>query len=269
MKALIPAVAVLLGVASYAAAQQFGPQSGPGCPITGCTFSGPVVITDGMTVNAMTMPDQTQAVFFASPSASGGAPGFRQLASSDVVAAMGFTPYNAANPSNYIASGGAPVQSVVGRTGAVTLAVADVTGAAPLASPGFSGVPTAATASPGTATTQLASTAFVGTAISAIAASPLPCATGSKIFCGTATTAANGTFTATIVPPCGSTPSIIQVNAQAPGTALSNQVNGSWTSATATTVSGLVTTPATLAALGLTVVAPPTGTAVNVMGVCP
>lgn len=58
------------------------------------------------------------------------------------------------------------VTSVFGRTGAVTAqsgdyAVAQVTGAAPLASPTFTGVPAAPTAAPGTNTTQLATTAFV------------------------------------------------------------------------------------------------------------
>ena len=61
----------------------------------------------------------------------------------------------------YITSAGAPVQSVAGRTGAVTLAVADVSGAAPLASPALTGTPTAPTAATNTSTTQLATTAFV------------------------------------------------------------------------------------------------------------
>jgi hypothetical protein len=68
-------------------------------------------------------------------------------------------------------SGGA-VSSVFGRTGAVLAqsgdyAVAQVTGAAPLASPAFTGIPTAPTAIPGTNTTQLATTAFDTAAIAA------------------------------------------------------------------------------------------------------
>jgi hypothetical protein len=63
------------------------------------------------------------------------------------------------NPAGYLTT--APVTSVAGRTGAITLAVADVSGAAPLASPTFTGTPTAPTATPGTNTTQLATTAFV------------------------------------------------------------------------------------------------------------
>lgn len=58
------------------------------------------------------------------------------------------------------------VQSVFGRTGVVVAqtgdyTVAQVTGAAPLASPTFTGVPAGPTAAAGTNTTQLATTAFV------------------------------------------------------------------------------------------------------------
>ena len=66
---------------------------------------------------------------------------------------------------NTLSSGGT-VASVFGRTGAVTAnsgdyTVAKVTGAAPLASPTFTGVPAGPTAAEGTSTTQLATTAFV------------------------------------------------------------------------------------------------------------
>jgi hypothetical protein len=63
----------------------------------------------------------------------------------------------------YITS--APVTSVAGRTGAVTLAVADVSGAAPTSSPNFTGTPLAPTAADGTSSTQIATTAFVQSAI--------------------------------------------------------------------------------------------------------
>lgn len=53
------------------------------------------------------------------------------------------------------------VVSVAGRTGAVALAVGDVSGAAPLASPALTGTPTVPTAAADTNTTQAASTAFV------------------------------------------------------------------------------------------------------------
>lgn len=88
------------------------------------------------------------------------------------------------NDSGYITSAGAPVQSVAGKTGVVTLVKGDVglgnvdntsdlnkpisTATqtaldlkAPLASPTLTGVPTAPTATVGTNTTQLATTAFV------------------------------------------------------------------------------------------------------------
>ena len=63
-------------------------------------------------------------------------------------------------------AGGGTVSSVFGRTGAVVAqsgdyAVADITGAAPLASPALTGVPTAPTASLGTSTTQIATCEFV------------------------------------------------------------------------------------------------------------
>jgi hypothetical protein len=53
------------------------------------------------------------------------------------------------------------VTSVAGRIGNVTLAVADVSGAAPLASPALTGTPTAPTAATATNTTQIATTAYV------------------------------------------------------------------------------------------------------------
>lgn len=73
---------------------------------------------------------------------------------------MGFFPFQ---PEG---GGGGAVDSVFGRTGTVTAtsgdyAVGQVTGAAPLASPAFTGTPAGPTAAAGTSTTQLATTAFV------------------------------------------------------------------------------------------------------------
>jgi hypothetical protein len=59
------------------------------------------------------------------------------------------------------AAAAAPVQKVAGRTGNVTLAVGDISGAAPLASPAFTGLPTAPTLSSTDNGTGLATTAFV------------------------------------------------------------------------------------------------------------
>jgi len=55
----------------------------------------------------------------------------------------------------------APVTSVAGKTGAVTLVVGDVSGAAPTASPTLTGTPLSTTAAVDTNTTQIATTAFV------------------------------------------------------------------------------------------------------------
>ena len=54
-----------------------------------------------------------------------------------------------------------PVTSVAGHTGAVTLGVADVAGAAPLASPAFTGTPTAPTQGSSDNSTDIATTAWV------------------------------------------------------------------------------------------------------------
>lgn len=71
-----------------------------------------------------------------------------------------------------VASFNAGVVSFNTRTGAVVLTTADITsvGGAALASPAFSGTPTAPTAAAATNTTQLATTAFVTQAISALPA---------------------------------------------------------------------------------------------------
>lgn len=85
----------------------------------------------------------------------------------------------------------AAVSSVAGRTGAVVLAIADITGGAPLASPTLTGVPLAPTASPATNTTQIATTAYAD-AIAALKAN-----LASPTFTGTpaAPTATAGTNT--------------------------------------------------------------------------
>jgi hypothetical protein len=84
----------------------------------------------------------------------------------------------------YVTASTAPVTSVFGRTGAVVAqsgdySVAQVTGAAPINSPTFTGIPAAPTAAPGTSTTQIATTAFVQAAVAAtngiLAASTTSC----------------------------------------------------------------------------------------------
>ena len=111
------------------------------------------------------------------------------IGSAQVITALGFTPANINSPAftgtptaptpsaadnttkiattawvnlqGYVTALTAPVTSVAGKTGAVTLVVGDVGGAAPLASPTFTGIPAGPTAAPGTNTTQFATTAFV------------------------------------------------------------------------------------------------------------
>jgi hypothetical protein len=75
--------------------------------------------------------------------------------------------YGRQNAAWSVVSVTAGVSSWNTRTGAVTLTLADVTGAggAPLANPTFTGVPAAPTATAGTNTTQLATTAFVTNAV--------------------------------------------------------------------------------------------------------
>ena len=70
----------------------------------------------------------------------------------------------------------AGVSTFNGRTGTVTLALADVTsvGGAPLASPTFTGSPLSTTPTPGDNSTRIASTAFVAAAIGALPAQPAP-----------------------------------------------------------------------------------------------
>ena len=73
----------------------------------------------------------------------------------------------------------APVSSIFGRTGAVTATTGDytaaqITGAAPLASPTFTGTPLAPTAAANTNTTQIATTAFTTSAISALSGTYVP-----------------------------------------------------------------------------------------------
>lgn len=135
-----------------------------------------------------------------------------EITSGQVTTALGFTPYDAANPSNYLSTvnltsnvtGTLPVAN--GGTGATTLTgyvkgdgtnaltasaaipVADVTGAAPLASPTFTGTATFAT---------LDALGSVQNNIVAVAASAVDCSTGNYF---TKTASGGLTWTVTNVP---------------------------------------------------------------------
>jgi hypothetical protein len=114
---------------------------------------------------------QAQNTFLAAPAGTSGAVSFRVMAPSDLPLATTST-VGAVSVSTglSVASGilTANVVTVAGRTGNVVLAVADVSGAAPLISPALTGTPTAPTAIAGTNTTQIASTAFVATALNSV-----------------------------------------------------------------------------------------------------
>lgn len=100
------------------------------------------------------------------------APEVLKIQGTTIAAPAGGTTNFLREDGNWSPPPGSALASVFGRTGAVTAqsgdyAVGQVTGAAPTASPTFSGTPAAPTASPGTNTTQIATTAFVATAVSA------------------------------------------------------------------------------------------------------
>ena len=107
---------------------------------------------------------QAANTFLASPSSTSGSVGFRGLAASDLPLATTSAPGAVEISNGLTVSNGvltANVLTVAGRTGNVVLSVSDVSGAAPLASPVFTGVPAAPTAANGTNSTQIATTAFV------------------------------------------------------------------------------------------------------------
>ncbi|WP_227243994.1 hypothetical protein [Paraburkholderia caribensis] len=87
------------------------------------------------------------------------------LAASSLAFGATFAPVQLLDP--YGSTAGQAIVSTGPSTAPVwaTVGVANVSGAAPLASPTFTGTPAAPTATAGTSTTQLATTAFVTTAV--------------------------------------------------------------------------------------------------------
>jgi hypothetical protein len=135
-------------------------------------------------------------------STSGGSSGGSGSVSDITSTGNTITVTNSTGPTvNVEVSATAAVTSVFTRTGAVVAAsgdytVAQVTGAAPLASPTFTGVPLSTTAAVGTNTTQIATTAFVQAQLAnnAYATIVSPTLTGTPL----APTAAPGTNTTQI-----------------------------------------------------------------------
>lgn len=132
------------------------------------------------------------------------------------------------------------VSSFNTRTGAIVLQASDVTGVggALLASPAFSGTPTAPTAAPSTSTTQLATTAFVTNAIAAIPAdvTSFNGRTGAVTLNGPDISAAGGALT--LSPALTGTPS---APTAAPGTSSTQIATTAFVQAAVTAASGGVT----------------------------
>lgn len=145
--------------------------SGSGAPVcrdgsgnlttSGCTGSG--VTSFNARTGAVTPQTGDYGVANITGAAPTASPAFSGVPTAPT-AAPGTNTVQLATTAFVIANGA--VSSFNGRTGAVTPQAGDylvnqITGAAPLASPGLTGVPTTPTAAPGTNTTQIASTAFV------------------------------------------------------------------------------------------------------------
>jgi hypothetical protein len=119
---------------------------------------------------------QTKNTVLAAPSAANGAVSFRALVAADMPLAT-TSLVGAVSVSTGLSVTGAGVLTanvvtVAGRTGNVVLAVADVSGAAPLASPVLTGNPTAPTPAAGDNDTSIATTAFVTTALTNAGVTP-------------------------------------------------------------------------------------------------
>lgn len=154
---------------------------GQAIQVIGATGTG-VTIANGQTVRVWN--DGTNFVqvgsaggsFTAAGDLSGSSASQTVIGLKGTLFCTGFTPTNgqavtlttasSPNPCWTAVAPSGGVASVFGRTGIVVAVsgdytVAQVTGAAPLASPALTGTPTVPTAAPGTNTTQVASTAFV------------------------------------------------------------------------------------------------------------
>lgn len=127
-------------------------------PLASPTFTGTVTIPAGASISGYaTTSSLSSYAPLASPALTGTptAPTALTADNSTTIATTAFV-----KAQGYLTS--APVTSVAGRTGAVTLAVADVSGAAPLASPTFTGTVTIPAGASITGYAALAGATFTG-----------------------------------------------------------------------------------------------------------
>lgn len=124
------------------------------------TFAAPPVVSvAGKTGTvSLVVGDVSGAAPTASPTFTG-TPAAPTPLTSDNSTTLATTAYVQAQ--GYVTSATAPVTSVASKTGAVTLAVADVSGAAPTASPTFTGTPISTTPATADNSTKIATTAYV------------------------------------------------------------------------------------------------------------
>ena len=148
--------------ATLTSAQTYADTHGPVVSVAGKTGAVTLAESDiaNLTSDLAAKAALTSPVFTGSPTAP------TQL-SSDNSTKLATTAFVVA-----VSGGLAPVQSVAGKTGVVTLAESDIANLtsdlaakAPLVSPALTGTPTAPTATLGTNTTQVSTTAFVQAAI--------------------------------------------------------------------------------------------------------
>lgn len=143
-----------------------------GAPIANPSFTGAVMAPTPGAGDASTLVATTAFVAAAiAPFASTYSPALTGIPTAPTAAVGTATTQLATTAFVYaaIAAVAAGVTSFNGRSGAVTFAANDLSaaGGALLASPAFSGTPTAPTPSPGLANTQLATTAYVTAAVAA------------------------------------------------------------------------------------------------------
>jgi hypothetical protein len=164
--------------------------------------SGSPVTTTG-TLTAVLLGQNANQIFAGPASGSANIPTFRALVSKDLPVATA-SAAGAVFPGSGLtvsASGAISVDptqivtSVAGRVGAVTLAVSDVSGAAPIASPTFTGVATSTTPPSSDNSTRIATTAYVQSVIAAGQVTSFNTRTGAVLLLPTDVSSVGGALT--------------------------------------------------------------------------